>query len=176
MPKIIENIRETAIAESRKVLENDGYNKLTMRDIAAKCGIAVGTMYNYFESKEYLTGCVILEDWQTCYKDMQEATGSSPDTRDGLKQIYRLMGDFVSAHQYLASVDRSKAQGIDGYEKRHSIVLGHMTSLLDDLFSRFSLSIDPLIRTVIAELILNMSEKHYDYSEIEPVLIKLLET
>ena len=44
MPKKMVHVRETAIAQTRYVLENQGYHALTMRDIAKKCQVAVGTM------------------------------------------------------------------------------------------------------------------------------------
>ena len=64
MPKIIENIRERAIEEARGELLRSGYAALTIRGIAAKLGIGLGTFYNYFPSKEYLAAAVMLEDWQ----------------------------------------------------------------------------------------------------------------
>lgn len=174
MPKIIENVRESAVAEARAILESEGYDRLAMRDIAAKCGVAVGTMYNYFESKESLTGSVILEDWQNCYKAMQETVSSAADVRDGLRQIYSLMGDFARAHQYLDSVNPRKAQKLHSYQTRHFVLLEQMNDLLEALFARFRLSVDQEIRNVTAELILNLSEKRYDYRLVEPALSRLL--
>jgi AcrR family transcriptional regulator len=39
---------------SLKLFQTEGFDKTTMRDIAAKCGIALGTTYNYFPTKEHL--------------------------------------------------------------------------------------------------------------------------
>ena len=39
---------------SLKLFQTEGFGKTTMRDIAAKCGIALGTTYNYFPTKEHL--------------------------------------------------------------------------------------------------------------------------
>ena len=73
MPKLLPQIRENALVETRRVLNEEGYDALTMRTVAASCGIAVGTLYNYFPSKEYLTGCVVLEDWNDVYNAMRRA-------------------------------------------------------------------------------------------------------
>lgn len=39
---------------SLRLFQTAGFEKTTMRDIAAKCGIALGTTYNYFPTKEHL--------------------------------------------------------------------------------------------------------------------------
>ena len=54
MPKILENIREKAVAEAREELLGEGYRAMTIRRVAEQLGIGVGTLYNYFPSKEYL--------------------------------------------------------------------------------------------------------------------------
>ena len=54
MPKIVENVKERIILETRKQIKEVGYSKVTIRSIAKACGIGVGTIYNYFESKDVI--------------------------------------------------------------------------------------------------------------------------
>ena len=46
-----------------QILLEEGYGALTMRAVAARCGIAVGTVYNYFPAKDMMVGNVILAGW-----------------------------------------------------------------------------------------------------------------
>ena len=81
MPKVIDNIRGRAISEAREILIRDGYAALTIRGIARKLEIGVGTIYNYFPSKEYLAAGVMLEDWQELTKDFDALhTGAAGGT------------------------------------------------------------------------------------------------
>ena len=49
------DVRKRKILEvSLKLFQTEGFGKTTMRDIASKCGIALGTTYNYFPTKEHL--------------------------------------------------------------------------------------------------------------------------
>ena len=54
MPKLLENIRTQLLAEAQKQVAERGYAKTTIRSVADACGIAAGTVYNYFSSKEML--------------------------------------------------------------------------------------------------------------------------
>ena len=78
MPKVIDNIRGRAISEAREILIRDGYAALTIRGIARKLEIGVGTIYNYFPSKEYLAAGVMLEDWQELTKDFDALHTGQP--------------------------------------------------------------------------------------------------
>ena len=60
MPKIIDNVRERAIAEARRLMLEESYENLTIRRVAAGLGVAVGTLYNYFPSKDFLIAGVML--------------------------------------------------------------------------------------------------------------------
>lgn len=174
MPKKLENIREKAIAETRKVLEEQGYQMLAMRDIAQKCGIAVGTMYNYFPSKEYLTGCVVLEDWNATYECMTGAAAGADMIGHGIHNIYDMMREFVLQHQYLTSFNSSEAKTPYDFYERHAVLLKQIEALLEMLQKRFGYSVEASITTFIAESILSFSVKKYSYSQIAPAIMKLL--
>ena len=58
MPKIIENLPERLAEEARRQIEESGFSAMTIRSVAAGCGVGVGTVYNYFPSKEaFIYGC-----------------------------------------------------------------------------------------------------------------------
>ena len=64
MPKILFNAREQLLTEAKRQINEKGYAATTMRSVAGACGFAVGTMYNYFESKEVLISMYVAEDWK----------------------------------------------------------------------------------------------------------------
>jgi len=63
MPKIIENLQQKLIEEARKQAEAGGYAAVTIRSVAKACGVGVGTVYNYFPSKDALLAAYMLEGW-----------------------------------------------------------------------------------------------------------------
>ncbi len=100
MPKKIENARERLLQEAKKLLEQEGYEKLTMRSVANACGLGIGTAYNYFPSKNVLVASFMLEDWRQTLEKMQ--TCAYTDIRR-LQFIYECLEEFIAAHKGLFS-------------------------------------------------------------------------
>lgn len=63
MPKLINDLRNRILDSAERLLTEKGYQGLTIREIADECGIASGTVYNYFKSKEMLVGTIIGNRW-----------------------------------------------------------------------------------------------------------------
>ena len=61
MPKIIEGAKESILHCTRKHLSETGYTSLSLRLIARECHLGVGTIYNYFSSKDDLVAQIMLE-------------------------------------------------------------------------------------------------------------------
>ena len=64
MPKIIPEIQEQFLAAARQRIVYSEEHDLTIRQIARDCRTGVGTVYNYFPSKDALIAGVLSEDWQ----------------------------------------------------------------------------------------------------------------
>ena len=174
MPKIVENLRERAIREARRILTAPEDTPFTMRGVAAACGVAAGTLYNYFPSKEYLIGCVVLEDWQAALEEMTALAGGAPTIRQGVEQLYTAMCRFVEAHRYLTAFDiRGGKDGFD-YADRHILLRRQIEAILALLETRFGVEPDSGITVFLAESILSFSTKGYDYSKLSAAFSKLL--
>lgn len=90
-------ILETALEIAKK----EGVDKLNIRKIAADCGIAVGSVYNYYPNKDALMSAVAEAFWNDIFSEQE--------------QLYRLHSGFTGfLEQYygylyarLSSYDRS---------------------------------------------------------------------
>lgn len=109
MPKIIENLKDKFLCEARAQIEQNGYGKTTVRSIAAACGVGVGTVYNYFSSKEMLIATFMAEDWKKCLEQMKNDIGSAEDARAALACVYRTITGYITANKRLFS-DRDAAK------------------------------------------------------------------
>ncbi len=69
MPKNIENVKEKILKSAEDLLLKKGLKTFTLRAVAEECHIAVGTIYNYFSSKDMILAEIMLADWiETVHK------------------------------------------------------------------------------------------------------------
>lgn len=99
MPKVIENVREQLLKEARNQVAKNGYRKTTVRSVAGACNIAVGTVYNYFKSKDMLIASFMADDWIQCIDNIKSRP--SPDAETALHNIYDGLLSFSKKHEAL---------------------------------------------------------------------------
>ncbi len=59
--KAKEETRIRILEEGQKLFTQNGYGETTTRDIASVCGLATGTLFNYFPNKEALGMAILAE-------------------------------------------------------------------------------------------------------------------
>ena len=84
MPKIIKNPEDRILQAARNRLLDKDLSSFSLRGIAADCGIAVGTIYNYFKDKESLMAAVMIQDWMDALKGTREELMRSQSLQEGL--------------------------------------------------------------------------------------------
>lgn len=60
--------RDAILEASRGLLRERGWSALNMRSVAAECGVAVGSLYNYFPSKTELVMATVESVWQELFQ------------------------------------------------------------------------------------------------------------
>lgn len=68
---------EEILAAAQALLLEKGAGALTMRSVAAACGVAVGSIYNYFPSKGALVGTTIESVWTEIFRTFTAAPAYS---------------------------------------------------------------------------------------------------
>jgi AcrR family transcriptional regulator len=91
MPKVSaehkEAVRDRLLEATRRCLTRKGYEGTTVRDIAAEAGVSIGTLYNYFASKEDLIEAL-----------SEHVLGGDLTTLGTDADLVALLRDFVFAH------------------------------------------------------------------------------
>lgn len=86
-------VRDDILKAARKLFFTQGYRPATMEAIAEMAGVAVGTVYNYFESKSAVLLAVTAKDTAAAL------SGSSglPDRASGLEMLRSYLGTFMES-------------------------------------------------------------------------------
>jgi len=96
MPKTLTNVKEDIMAVTRQMIKESGYSELNIRNIAARCGVAVGTVYNYFSSKDEIITEILLTEWNLMLRRIDQSsrtTAYSPV--EMLEVIYNELNSFM---------------------------------------------------------------------------------
>ena len=168
MPKIIENLKDRLIAEAQKQIEESGYGAVTIRSVAKACGVGVGTVYNYFPSKEMLIATHLLEDWNVCMNTIQCAADHAECPQPILKCIYDQLTDFASRHAAIFRDESASTAFSGSFSQYH----GLLRSQLADPLRKFCSNDFTVL--FVAESLLTWSMAGYSFDELYEILKKII--
>lgn len=72
MPKIINDLKSTILNTAVEIFNEDGFKGFSLRKIASRCDIAVGTLYNYYPGKKELMYAVFDKLWLGTYEVLED--------------------------------------------------------------------------------------------------------
>lgn len=168
MPKIIENLSAALAAEARRQMAEAGYSAMTVRSVAAACGVGVGTVYNYYPSKDALVAAFMLEDWRRCLDAIDAAAEEAGGPAPVLRCIYDQLRAYIQTYQSLfcdKNAVQSFAATAGQYHNQFRATLAHP---LERFFPG-----EPFLPEFIAEALLAWTMEGKRYEDIDPVLRKL---
>ena len=168
MPKIIENLRENLIQEARRQVEASGYAALTIRSVASACGVGVGTVYNYFSSKDALVAAFMLADWQKCMDTIHAVGGDAATAEPVLRCIYQQIQIFIERHRALFSDEAAAASFSGSHSPYHSLLRRQLAQPVEEFCS------DPFTAEFISEALLTWTVAGRDFEEIYALIKKIL--
>lgn len=85
------NKTKRAIFESAiKVFSKSGYNSATMDSIAADAGVAKGTLYYHFKSKEEIFNFIIKEGMRVIKEKIESVANKQEDTLSKIKVLCKI--------------------------------------------------------------------------------------
>lgn len=94
MPKIIKDVDKILQNCAMNLFITYGYLNVDMKMISEKSGIAVGTLYHYYENKQQLYLSVLSESWAETFDKLNEISISDCTTDEKLhKLIFTLYYD-----------------------------------------------------------------------------------
>ncbi len=174
MPKIIENVRGKLLDEARRQIEENGYKETTVRSVAAALSIGLGTLYNYFESKDMLVASFMLEDWSESMAEMRESIDCCADSYEKLRLIYEGLRAFSEKHKKLFSDPSAKKTFAHTMQERHPLLISQISSIILPIVSASDIEDKKLLADFLAESILTWSASGREYAELSPVFAKLI--
>ena len=167
MPKIIANVREQLLAEARRQIAAHGYKKTTIRSVANACGLGVGTVYNYFSSKDMLIASFMLADWQICLQEMRQAI--SRDSAPSLSAAYEALQRYVCTHQSLFADSDAAKVFATVFAERHKQLRDQLAEILLPLCRSATVADKAFLSEFVAEALLTWTVDGKRFEELSPI-------
>lgn len=170
MPKVIENVREQLLEEVRRQIVERGYAETTVRSVAGACGLGVGTVYNYFKSKDMLIATVVAEDWKRCTDRFKNS--SPKGAEETVRLIYDMLRTFEAEHEALFTDPEAAKKFSSIFTERHGLLRGQIAEFLLPVCKKGD---DPeFLSQFIAESLLTWGTAGVPFEKLYTILKKLI--
>lgn len=83
-------LQEEILACAKRLAASEGMDAINMRRIAQEAGIATGTLYNYYASKEEILLAMADEFWRATLEELDAAV-TTPHFVDAMREIFGLL-------------------------------------------------------------------------------------
>ena len=172
MPKIIKNVREQLLTEAKRQVSELGYAKTTIRSVAGACGLGVGTVYNYFSSKDVLVASFMLEDWQRELLNMEKASKSDPCSF--LRAIYDSLSSFINLYKSLFTDAEAVRSFNSSHSEYHTVLRSQIAKMVASVINETDNK--EFVSKFISESLLTWTVEGRSFDEIYSILKLIINT
>lgn len=166
MPKLIENLKEKYIETGKQILMSEGYKALTLRMVAKKCDVALGTIYNYFKNKDELVANIMINDWLKLLNETKTNCEQIENPIEGIRIIYEMIRKFSDIYSFIWKESRKIVP-----QDKHIMLVSQTSKLVSIVLNNNDMQLSGFI----AELLINYGIKEIDeYKNIEKYIDKLI--
>lgn len=167
MPKIIENLENRLMEEAVRQIEAEGYSAMTIRSVAKACGVGVGTVYNYFPSKEDLLARHLLQSWQSCITAINAVSTYCDSPEPVLRCIHDQLCAYANRHSAIFSDQAALFAYAGAFGKYHALLRSQLAAPVQKFCE------DSFAAEFIAEALLTWTMAGKDFDSVWGMLQKL---
>ena len=167
MPKVIENLKEKLLDEASRQIREVGYEVMTIQSVARACGVGVGTVYNYFISKDDILHQYIGRDWVECVKVIDAVSKYSDSYDSVIRCIYDQVLAFGEQHKAVFT-NESAAAVVDGLLYRWMGIIAREVARPLRKFCKSDAEAQ-----IIAEALLTWIRTGKSFTEVHDNIVKL---
>jgi AcrR family transcriptional regulator len=128
------------LAAARALLDQRGLESMTMDEIAAAAGVAKGTLYLYFHSKDELIQAMITKVGESILRDVQTAVQDPGSPAERLMRMVSVLIEYLNRERllfpiYARELLRGKKECREGFWSRYQEIEDKFLALVTGLFA-----------------------------------------
>lgn len=179
MPKNISNIKEDILLVTRQLLKETGYEELNIRKIAAHCGIATGTLYNYYDSKNKIVAEILTNDWNLMLRRVDFGIKTLNTQIEKLEVIFKELSIFmkdVHGNWFDTIPANSKDFEVAKIRERKGIIRKQLAERIMQIINENTADTDTEFKSdVISRILISYShDDEIDFNALKPTLLLFL--
>lgn len=184
MNKHPEDLNQLILRTANQILLKEGYAKLTMRNVARKSEIALGSIYNYYPSKNDLIAQMMRNYWDDFFQALKANPTKEMSFEEQMEQIFILLNNFLNRF-------RASWLTIEYYQDKDKLESGHheseyirrLVSVVKDILDRerspsvdsTALNADEWARIIVLNMITMAQFPAFDFTIFRKLLKKAIE-
>lgn len=186
MSRTIDNPKELILKAAKEVAHEEGLSKISMRKVASKCEIALGTIYNYYPTKMDIVIAIVEDFWNECFKNFHTIYNNELDFFTQLEKVYFYILDYLEKFEsnWLDELTSLSSDNKHKGKKKESEFIknfgGMFKRILDEHKSEFSKEVfesfsdDQILKFIIDNFFIMLRRFEHDYSILDFTLKKML--
>jgi AcrR family transcriptional regulator len=128
------------LAAARKLLDQRGLEAITMEEIAAAAGVAKGTLYLYFQSKDNLIQAMITQVGENIVQDVESSLQTPGTPPEKLIRMVSVLLEYLNRERllfpiYAQEVLRGKQKSRAGFWRHYQEIEERFLALVTGLFA-----------------------------------------
>ena len=128
------------MAAARSLLEQRAPEAMTMEEIAAAAGVAKGTLYLYFQSKDDLIQALLTQVGENILRDLEAALVAPGTPPEKLIRLVSMLMEYLNRERllfpiYARELVQGEGESRDGFRRRFQELEEQFVALMTDLFA-----------------------------------------
>jgi AcrR family transcriptional regulator len=128
------------LAAARRLLDQRGPEAMTMEEIAAAAGVAKGTLYLYFQSKDELIQAMITQVGENILRDVESSLQTQGTPAEKLIRMVAVLLEYLNRERllfpiYARELLRGKQESREGFWRHYNEIEEKFLALVTTLFA-----------------------------------------
>lgn len=179
MPKVLEHVKDDILNTARQMIIVEELKKISIREVASRCNISTGTIYNYFDSKQDIIVSVAWQEWYSALNKIDTTNASTISPMDKLNFIFLELRSFLNIVHNMQSDDFYESVEIDKLMKMrknkkdlHELLSSKVYDALEEVDIPQQ---DSLIYSIVIKLFCSYAmSPDINFEDLKPYIEKLI--
>lgn len=184
MNKVVTS-KDEILHRSQELIRERGLSAISIRSVAAACGVSVGSVYNYFDSKAELVSAAVESVWREIFNRPEDGDVFR-DVHTCVVWMYERMA--YGGRQYpgfftLHSIGFMREEKDDGKRRMHQVwqhildvlcsVMKQDTKIREDAFTE-QLTVEQFAQALFSQILSALLRQDYDPTAVLEIVRRTL--